>query len=217
MNRLVLLVFVLAACASNGVSASASWPGFRGPNSSGVGPHCNPPTKIGTNDALLWKVPVPWSPSSPCVWGDFVFLTTFADNELQTQCYQRRDGKLLWSQGVKPEKLETFHSTESSPAASTLAIDGERVVSYFGSFGLVCYDLQGKELWRHVLPTALSLGGYGTATCPLIAGNLVVISRDRDDASSVLAVDLRTGEKVWETSRPDAYGSFGHTDILAEQ
>ena len=174
-----------------------------------MGNHCSPPTKIGTNEAVLWKVSVPWSPSSPCVWGDNIFLTTFADNELQTRCYRRGDGQLLWSRGVKAEKLETFHRTESSPAASTPAIDGERVVSYFGSFGLVCYDLQGKELWRHPLPTALSLGGYGTATCPLIAGNLVVISRDRDDASSVLAVDLQTGEKVWETSRPDSYGSFG--------
>jgi outer membrane protein assembly factor BamB len=87
------------------------------------------------------------------------------------------------------------------------------VVSYFGSFGLVCYDHKGKELWRHPLPMALSLGGYGTATSPLIAGSLVVVSRDRDDASSLLAVDVRTGRKVWETPRPDSYGSFG-TPIL---
>ena len=58
-------------------------------------------------------------------------------------------------------------------------------------------------------PAALSLGGYGTATCPLIAENLVVIIRDRDDSVVTLAVDLRTGEKVWETSRPDSYGTFG--------
>ncbi len=156
---------------------------------------------------------MPFSPSSPCVWGDYLFLTAFADHELQTRCYQRRDGKLVWSRGIKPEKLELFHSTESSPAASTPATDGERLVTYFGSFGLVCYDMKGNELWRHPLPLALSLGGYGTATCPLIADNLVVISRDRDDASSVLAVDVRTGRKVWETARPDAYGSFG-TPIL---
>lgn len=152
---------------------------------------------------------MPWSPSSPCIWGEQLFLTAFADNELQTRCYQRRDGKLAWSRGVKPDKLEMFHSTESSPAASTPATDGERVVSYFGSFGLVCYDLQGKELWRHPLPTALSLGGYGTSTCPQIAGNLVVVSRDRDDASSLLALDLHTGQTVWETPRPDSFGTFG--------
>ncbi len=63
------------------------------------------------------------------------------------------------------------------------------------------------------LPMALSFGGYGTCTSPLIAGNLVVVMRDRDELSSVLAVDLRTGKKVWETARPDSFGSFG-TPIL---
>jgi len=36
-----------------------------------------------------------------------------------------------------------------------------------------------------------------------------VVSRDRDDASTLLAVDLRSGKKVWETARPDSYGAFG--------
>jgi outer membrane protein assembly factor BamB len=157
----------------------------------------------------LWKIQVPFSPSSPSIWGDHLFLTTFADNELQTRCYQRPDGKLAWSRGIKPDKLEMFHSTESSPAASTPATDGHCVVSYFGSFGLVCYDFNGKELWRHPLPMALSLGGYGTATSPMIAGKLVIVNRDRDNASSLLAVDVGTGKTVWEAARPDSYGSFG--------
>ena len=193
--------------------ATPAWPAFRGPNSSGVSADATPPVKISPTNSVWWKIQVPWSPSSPCVWDDQIFLTTFAENELQTRCYQCKDGKLAWSRGVKAEKLETFHSSESSPAASTPATDGQRVVSYFGSFGLVCYDRKGNELWRHELPVALSLGGYGTATSPVIAGNLVVVSRDRDDQSSLLAVDLRTGKTVWETARPDSYGSYG-TPIL---
>lgn len=202
---------VAAACAAHG--ATPAWPGFRGSNCSGVAADAKPPIRISPTNSVLWKIPVPFSPSSPCIWDDQIFLTTFAENELQTRCYQRADGKLAWSRGLKPDKLEMYHSTESSPAASTPATDGERVVSYFGSFGLICHDRQGKELWRHPLPVALSLGGYGTATSPLIAGNLVVVSRDRDEGSSLLAVDLRSGKKVWETARPDSYGGFG-TPIL---
>ena len=189
--------------------ATSSWPAFRGPNSSGVSTDARPPIKIGPTNLVLWKIQVPWSPSSPCIRDEQIFLTTFADNELQTRCYQRADGKLAWSRGLKPDKLETYHGTESSPAASTPATDGERVVSYFGSFGLICYDRKCNELWRHPLPVALSLGGYGTATSPLMAGSLVVVSHDRDEGSSLLALDLRTGKKVWETARPDSYGSFG--------
>ena len=139
-----------------------------------------------------------------------MFLTTFDNDELQTRCYQRQDGKLGWSRGLKPQKLEMFHRSESSPAASSPVTDGHRVVSYFGSFGLICYDLKGKELWRHPLPLALSPGGYGTATSPVIGDHLVVVCREQDATSSLLAVDLRTGKKAWETPRPiSGYGSFG--------
>jgi outer membrane protein assembly factor BamB len=194
-------------------AAPPNWPGFRGMNCSGVSADAKPPIKISPTNSVLWKVLLPFTPSSPCIWDDQIFVTAFENGELQTRCYQRADGKLAWSQGIKPDKLEMFHSMESSPVSSTPTTDGERVVSYYGSFGLVCYDRKGKEIWRHPLPVALSLGGYGTSTSPLIAGGLVVVSRDMDDKSSLLAVDLETGKKVWETPRPDSYGSFG-TPVL---
>jgi outer membrane protein assembly factor BamB len=200
-----------AVCAADG--ATPSWPGFRGLNSSGVAADAKPPIDISPTNSVLWKAQVPWSPSSPCIWGDQIFLTTFSDGELQTRCYDRQNGALAWSRGVKPDKLESFHSTESSPAVPTPATDGRRLVSYFGSFGLICYDLQGNELWRHPLPLGLSAGGYGTASSPLIAGNLVVINRDQNEGSFLLAVDARTGQTAWETPRLGAHGSFG-TPIL---
>jgi len=183
MKSGALLCAALAASAFVVHAAPSSWPAFRGPNSSGVSTDAKPPVKIGPTNLVVWKIQVPWSPSSPCIWDDRLFLTTFADGELQTRCYQRSDGKLAWTRGLKPEKLEMYHGTESSPAASTPATDGERVVVYFGSFGLLCYELNGKELWRHPLPMALSLGGYGTATSPLISGNLVLVRRERDEGS----------------------------------
>jgi len=211
LDALFSVIVVAAAVAAEG--ATPAWPGFRGPNSSGVAAGASPPIDISPTNLVLWKVQVPWSPSSPCIWDDQIFLTTFSGNELQTLCYHRKDGTLAWSQGVKPDQLELFHGTESSPAVPTPAADGEHVVSYFGSFGLICYDRTGTELWRHPLPLALSAGGYGTASSPLLAGNLVVINRDQNQGSSLLAVDLRTGKTVWETPRPEAYGSFG-TPIL---
>jgi outer membrane protein assembly factor BamB len=207
LDAFVSVIAAAAAFAANG--ATPAWPGFRGVNSSGVAADARPPIDISPSNSVLWKVEVPWSPSSPCIWDDKIFLTTFTDNELQTRCYRRQDGTLVWSRGLKPDKLEAFHSTANSPAAPTPVTDGQRLVSYFGSFGLICYDLQGKELWRHPLPLALSGGQYGTSSSPLIAGNLVVVNRDQDEDSSVLAVDLSTGKTAWETPRPEAYGSFG--------
>jgi len=209
MKPYLLLAVITTSTAYKLHGAAASWPAFRGPNCSGVARDARPPIKIGPTNSVLWKIQVPWSPSSPCIWDDQIFLTTFTDDELQTRCYRREDGKLTWFRGIKPDKFETFHRSENSPAASTPATDGQSVVSYFGSFGLVCYDRQGKELWRHKLPVALSGGSYGTGASPLIAGNLVVVNRDQDQESSLLAVDLRTGKTAWEAPRPDAHGSFG--------
>jgi outer membrane protein assembly factor BamB len=174
-----------------------------------VAPKAKPPLNIGPTNNVRWCVDVAWSPSSPCVWGDHIFLTTFSDGELQTHSYSTQTGDLFWSRGIKPRKLETFHSTEGSPAASTPVTDGKRVVSYFGSVGLVCYDFKGKELWRCPMPVALSGGSYGSGTSPIIIGKRVILSRDQDANSSLVALDLANGKIAWETSRPDALGSFG--------
>src|SRR5690242_14477441 len=103
-QALTALVLTVAGLTLHG--ASSEWPMFRGPNCSGVAGDATPPIKFSPTNSVVWKVAVPFSPSCPCVWDDQIFLTAFADGELQTRCYQRRDGKLSWSRGVKVEKLE---------------------------------------------------------------------------------------------------------------
>ena len=77
-SSLVIGVVVLSAQDAG----SAYWPQFRGPNCSGFAADAKPPTKIGPHEGVVWSVAVPWSPSSPCVWGERIFLTTFADSNL---------------------------------------------------------------------------------------------------------------------------------------
>lgn len=208
---ILLLLLHIAVC--DALASSPNWAQFRGPNASGVALRAKPPIKFGPTNNVRWCIDVPWSPSSACVWGDRIFLTTFVDGELQTHCYSTQTGDLYWSRGIRPGKLETFHSTEGSPAASTPVTDGRHVVSYFGSIGLVCYDFKGKELWRCPLPVAVSGGSYGSGTSPIIVGKRVILNRDQDANSSLMAIDLTKGKVLWEAPRPDAVGSFG-TPIL---
>lgn len=202
-----LLVLSLTAALSPG--AEAWWPQFRGPNCSGVAETAHPPTVFAPGTNQLWKVAVPGGMSSPVVWRDRIFLTTFDGAKLEVQCYARKDGGLLWNRVVPATKLEEFHSTEGSPAASSCATDGSRVVSYFGSFGLICHDLAGKELWRHPLALAETAGGFGTGCSPTLADGLVLINRDMIKNCTLLAVDVKTGRRVWETARPDVRQSYG--------
>ena len=202
-------VFLLFALRPVPAATVASWPQFRGPNGSGVAVGARPPVRIGPEEDVLWRVEVPWSPSSPCVWGERIFFTTFSDGELEVRCHDVADGRVLWVRRLQPDGIEEYHRSDGSPAASTPATEGSRVVSYFGSFGLICHDFSGRERWRHPLPVAESGGRFGSGTSPVIIGSSVVLNRDQHHYSSLLAVDLATGRKLWETPRPDAAGSFG--------
>ena len=97
-----IVSFTLSASemrANHHKSPQANWPQFRGTNASGVSEHGNPPIEIGPASNVLWSIDVPWSPS---VWGEKLFLTTWDGGRLETRCYDRTNGRLLWKRGVKP-------------------------------------------------------------------------------------------------------------------
>ncbi len=215
LDCVAALLFVGVMAGERAVGAG-EWPQFRGPNATGISEAADPPVRVGPGEGVVWDVEVPWSPSSPCVWGERIFLTTFNEGGLETRAYDRGTGRLLWARPVRVTQLEEYHSTDGSPAASTPVTDGERVVSYFGSFGVVCYDVKGEEQWRHAMPMAMSGGQYGSGTSPIIAGGRVLLNRDQQDGkSSLVALDVRTGEVVWEVPRPAFNGGHG-TPVIWE-
>jgi outer membrane protein assembly factor BamB len=187
----------------------ADWTQFRGPGGSGVADDQKPPVKFGPNDNLAWKVAVPPGASSPIVVGDRIFLTAFENEKLLTICYSRVDGKELWRKAAPAKKIEAFHPTEGSPAASTPASDGKKVVVYFGSCGLICYDLDGAEQWKFELPIAETNFGFGTGTSPVIDDGIAYLARDLMKNSAVYAIELTTGSQKWKTERPKMVTNYG--------
>jgi outer membrane protein assembly factor BamB len=80
------------------------------------------------------------------------------------------------------------------------------VYVYFGSFGLLAYDLGGKELWKKPLPQPVV--EFGTGTSPILAGSNVILVSDQDAGGYLLAVDARTGAEVWRKDRSEFRRSF---------
>ena len=194
----LLATVVLSSLAGAAENGKVWWPQFRGPHSSGVG-EGRPPVHFGPDQKVLWKAAVGSGLSSPSVWGGRIFLTEFdrANKHLATVCIDRRSGKILWRRTVVPEEIEKIHEL-SSPAAATPATDGERVYVYFGSYGLVCYDLAGKQQWEKRLP--LPENPYGSVASPIVAGELLVLNHQGKD-SYLLGVNRRDGRTVWKTDR----------------
>jgi outer membrane protein assembly factor BamB len=203
MTRASLIILLATVVLSNSVGATqnsgkAWWPQFRGPNSSGIG-EGKPPVNFGPNQSVRWKTAVGPGLSSPVIWEGRIFLTEFdrTNKQLATLCIDRRTGKILWRRAVSPGQIEEVHAI-SSPAGSTPATDGERVYVYFGSYGLLCYDLNGNLKWERRLP--MPGNPYGAVSSPIIAGELVVLNHQGKDAY-LLGINRRDGQTVWKTDR----------------
>ncbi len=200
-NLSVILLFAFSALNASAEDKSLAWPQFRGPNGSGIAEDQKPPTELGPEKNVKWKVAVPSGMSSPIIVGDKVVVTSFDDNKLYTVAFNRADGSEVWDVNAPAEKLESFNKAFGSPAASTCATDGKHIVSYFGSCGLFCYDTNGEELWRHEMPPAETLAGFGTGTSPLIVDGAVVLQRDVSNDPKIIALDINNGFALWEKSR----------------
>lgn len=207
MPRLFPAFFALLALHC---TQAADWPQFRGPNGLGVGEGPEPPANFGPTENRLWKTPLPIGHSSPVVWGDSMFLTALDGKQLETLGIDRTTGTIRWRQTVPTEKIEPAHRI-ANPAASTCATDGRLVFSYFGSFGVIAHDFQGKEQWRVPLPPPMV--EFGTGSSPILAGNLLIIARDQDQGSHLLALDNNSGKQVWRVERPEFRRSFSTPQI----
>ena len=204
--RLLIVLVVIALSNFQDLQAQkTTWPQFRGHNSSGhADENCKPPVEFGIDNNLLWKVELPEGHSSPCIWGDNIFLTGFIKDkkELQTICIDRNSGKKKWKQSVFPEKIEYYHGI-SNAAVSTPTTDGERIYVYFGSYGILCYNMNGDLVWENPMP--LPNVWYGASTSPVLAEELLIFSQDFHDNSYLLAFDKVTGEEVWKVLLPFVY------------
>src|SRR5262245_44892072 len=201
--KLTIVLMSLGLFVSEGLAADKSlpWPRFRGPNGSGVADNQKPPIEFGPDKNVKWKVSAPSGLSSPIVAGDKLVITAFDDGKLYTIAYNRADGKEAWRAEAPAKKLEAYHPSEGSPATSTPATDGKRIVSYFGSCGLFCYDLSGKQLWKFEMPPAATGGDFGSGVSPIVAEGVVVLVRDERKESKIIALDAVTGARKWEQAR----------------
>ncbi len=200
----LIVALLLVHSAKTTRAKESNWPQFRGPNSSGLGTKGqNPPIEFGPEQNLLWKTSLPGGHSSPCILGGKIFITARSGKSLETICIDRGNGKIKWRRSVVPEKLERI-SGSNSHAAPTPVCDGKRVYVYFGSFGLLAYDVEGNELWRKPLP--IPKMQHGSAASPALANNMVVINCDQSEGAYILAVNRDTGETIWRQGRQEKAG-----------
>jgi outer membrane protein assembly factor BamB len=190
------------------VALAADWPQFRGANAGGIADsEAAPPTRFG---AAKWKTPLPVGHSSPSVWGDRIFLTSFdtAAKKLELICVSTKTGAILWRHAAPAPQIEETHVV-SNPATASPAIDGNRVYAYFSSYGVMAFDHQGEPQWTAPIPMPKTHHGSGAS--PVLAGDLLIINHDAMQGGYLLALNRSTGKEVWkqpyEKGRVESYST----------
>lgn len=180
-----------------GDATATEWTRFRGPNGSGVASGTGYPSEL-VPATLLWRRSVPGGKSSPVLSRRSIFLTAERDRALTVLCLDRRTGEPMWERTVTADRTEPRHRLNHA-ASSTAVTDGEHVYAFFGDYGLVSYDANGRERWR--VPLGPFTIGWGPASSPVLVDDAIVIPLDGYVGSYIGAFERSTGALRWRKER----------------
>jgi outer membrane protein assembly factor BamB len=168
---------------------------------------------------------------TPIIWGDRIFLLTaipldkempipdvipagtpntgFDDDAIlkwkpqrfAIMCIDRTTGKLRWSQTVHEAMPHQGHHRKAGFASASPVTDGQHIYASFGSFGLYCYDFNGKLAWKRDPDPQAMENGLGEGSSPALFGDRLVIVVDQERQSYVVALNKKTGEEIWKQDR----------------
>lgn len=206
MKSVLVHVLLTLVCSSEVGDSPLGWPQFLGPGGLSDAARQNPPLSFDLVRDVRFRVEVPAGSSSPCIVGDRLFLSGFEDGQLLMLAYDRRDGSELWRRQEEPLDQETFDHVDAHPAMPTPCSDGETVYFYFGSFGLIALDLDGRRRWELDLPRTINEFGVGNS--PILFEDLLILNRDGCPKGAILALDKADGSLRYRIPRLGVFYSY---------
>jgi outer membrane protein assembly factor BamB len=188
MKRATLLA-ILFSCAA----FAADWPGWRGPNRTGIskekGLLASWP-KAGPK--LLWTLDEAGiGYGGPAVVGDRLYLLGGDERNEQLHAIDVKTGKKAWT-----AEVGAFYDNDwGGGPRSTPTVDGDRVYALGGQGVVVCVAAgSGKKLWSKDLRRDLSGGipNWGYSESPLIDGDRLICTPGGRQGT-LAALDKKTG------------------------
>ena len=126
---------------------------------------------------MLWEMEKGTGYSSPAISQDrLVYFHREGDRE-KVECLHPETGEKYWDFSY-PTQFEDRYGYNNGPRASPV-IDGDRVYTYGAEGKLHCLKLQtGQVYWKRDLSAEFKVPQdfFGTATTPLIEGELLIIN-----------------------------------------
>ncbi|MCU0874222.1 MAG: PQQ-binding-like beta-propeller repeat protein, partial [Pirellulaceae bacterium] len=160
------------------------------------------------DDGLIWKTALPGAgASSPVTFGERIYLTCYtgffvpdepggSPQELKRHLIALRleDGQVVWDKALPAKLPEEERIRDHGFAASSVAVDEERIYVFFGKTGVFAFDHDGNQLWQ--ADVGSKTNGWGSAASPVLYQDLVFINASVE-SESLVALDRKTGEEKW--------------------
>jgi outer membrane protein assembly factor BamB len=200
----------------------ANWPQWRGPESNGTAPKARDlPVSWTDSQSVRWRTKLPsWSAATPAVWQDLIFITSAEEGfaRLRSQvpgntaldkifliAINRKDGSIRWQRQIDSGNKLFRKQNSASPSPIT---DGRQIWIMTGNGKLICFALDGKEVWKRDIQAEYGNFGlnHGYASSPLLHGERLYVQvlhgMRTKDPSYVFAVDKNNGKTLWKVERP---------------
>ena len=197
-----------------------NWPGWRGPQRTGLTTDTGVVTKWSPTENILWKSPVPGTGiSNPVVWGDRVFVTASEgreQGELHVICFDTKTGRELWHQRLWGTAPTLFFYAQSGMASPSPVTDGKHLWAFFGTGDVFCFDLDGGLVWHRALADEYGAfeNRFAASSSPLLFEDTVILQCDHYGASYVVALDQQTGANRWKADRPEVWLSWSSPQLM---
>jgi outer membrane protein assembly factor BamB len=131
--------------------------------------------------------------------------------------FSRTDGSVVWQRTASQHVPHESHYIDGSWANGSPITDGERVYAHFGSNGTFAFSLDGALRWKVDLGDMTTRSGFGEGSSPALVGNALIVNWDHEGDSFIVALDKRTGEELWRTTRPDEATSWSTPLVLEHE
>jgi outer membrane protein assembly factor BamB len=119
-------------------------------------------------------------------------------------CLDRKSGKTLWQKTAVEAVPHEGHHQDGTFASGSPTTDGKHLISFFGSQGIYCHDLDGNLKWSKDLGDLSIRNSFGEGASAALHGNTVVVQWDHEgDDDFVAAFDKSTGKELWRKARSE--------------
>ena len=225
----VACFFVASLSASTGTAED--WSRFRGPNGTGLSESTTLPTKWSDAENVTWKVELPGpGSSSPVVSGDRIFVTCYSGYGVETGgdfsslvrhlvCVDAKSGQILWDRTAPaPEREDRYQGyiSEHGYASNSPTTDGQMVFAFHGKSGVHAYDMDGKELWSHMVGTESSNRQWGSAASLTLFNDKLIVNA-AEEGRAIMALDKATGKELWKSEAAAMELCYGTPSLVARE